>query len=391
MTSHKSPNDLQKQSNSDLRKLLTTILASVPDAMIVIDDKGIILAFSAAAETLFGYKEADLLGLNVSHLMTAADNAHHDKYIQSYLDTGEKQIIGIGRVVQARLASGEEIPVELKIGEARLDETRLFTGYIRDISEQRASQFRISQMQTELTNFSRLSAVGTMASAMAHELNQPLTAVTNYLEAARDILPSATPDTISIVQDALDAAAKEAIRAGQIVRKLRDYVSRGEVDRVQLDILPILQDAISLSKLGTAGRQVHFIKNYSPQLPLIMADQVQIRQVIINLIKNAIEAVSLTDTPQIWISAEPLNNREICISIRDNGPGLPKNLQQSPFDPFNSSKSSGMGLGLSICHTIIDAHDGRIWLDSTNPDGACFKFTLQIAQTNDEPAHNPPR
>src|SRR6056297_714383 len=167
-----------------LEPLMRSILASVPDAMIVINQSGEILAFSAAAERLFGYEASSLAGKNVSMLMTGADEAHHNQYIQNYLTTGEKQIIGIGRIVQAKLADGRNIPVELKIGEAEIDGERLFTGYIRDMSEQQANALRLSQMQVELANFSRLSAVGTMASAMAHELNQPLTAVANYLEAA---------------------------------------------------------------------------------------------------------------------------------------------------------------------------------------------------------------
>ncbi|MEM8921748.1 MAG: PAS domain S-box protein, partial [Pseudomonadota bacterium] len=171
-----------------LQTLLSTILASVPDAMIVIDESGRIVAFSAAAEAMFGYQAEDVRGKNVSCLMTDADRPHHDEYIGTYLKTGRRRIIGIGRVVKARLADNREIPVDLKIGEAKIGEHRLFTGYIRDLSEQQRAEHRLREMQAELTNFSRLSVVGTMASAMAHELNQPLTAVANYLEASRDLL-----------------------------------------------------------------------------------------------------------------------------------------------------------------------------------------------------------
>ena len=205
-----------------LEPLMRSVLASVPDAMIVINQQGQILAFSAAAARLFGYKAQEVAGENVSMLMTGANEAHHDQYIKNYLSTGEKQIIGIGRIVEAKLSDGATIPVELKIGEAEIDGQRLFTGYIRDMSEQQANALRVNQMQVELANFSRLSAVGTMASAMAHELNQPLTAVANYLEAARDLLNNADKDTLAIIQEALDAAATQSIREGLIVSRLRD-------------------------------------------------------------------------------------------------------------------------------------------------------------------------
>ena len=192
------------QDDQSLRLLLQTVLLSVPDAMIVIDETGEIVAFSSAAETLFGYSAAEVTGKNVSLLMTGKDKPHHDRYLSNYISTGVKQIIGIGRVVEAKLANGNEIPVELKIGEARLGKHRLFTGYIRDITERQAAEHNINRMQVELSNFSRLSAVGTMASAMAHELNQPLTAVSNYLEAARDLLDSPTEETIALVKEALE-------------------------------------------------------------------------------------------------------------------------------------------------------------------------------------------
>ncbi|HBT36954.1 MAG TPA: PAS domain-containing sensor histidine kinase, partial [Hyphomonas sp.] len=155
------------QDSDSLQSILRSILLSVPDAMIVIDDTGIIMAFSRAAENLFGYKSEDVVGTNIKCLMTQSDQTHHDQYIRNYLTTGERQIIGIGRIVEARLANGDSIPVELKIGEASIGGRKLFTGFIRDITEKQANMHRIGELQAELGNFSRLSAVGTMASAMA--------------------------------------------------------------------------------------------------------------------------------------------------------------------------------------------------------------------------------
>lgn len=372
------------QDDESLRLLLQTVLASVPDAMIVIDERGSIIAFSAAAESLFGYTSAEVSGKNVSMLMTDLDRTHHDRYISNYLDTGEKQIIGIGRVVTARLANGDTIPVDLKIGEAKLGKHRMFTGYIRDVTERQAAEHRISSMQAELTAFSRLSAVGTMASAMAHELNQPLTAVSNYLEAARDLLDSPTEETVLLVKEALDAASGQSVRAGQIVRRLRDYVSRGEIEARPVDIGAVIRDAASLAKIGIEGPLARIVVKVDDNLPLAHADRLQVRQVLVNLMKNAIEALSSTPSPMIWATAKQVDDSMLQVEVRDNGPGLPDNPGRTPFDPFYSSKPKGMGLGLSICHTIIDAHGGTIWVESPKEGGARFCFTLKIADPDAE-------
>ena len=369
----------QYADQRSLEPLMRSVLASVPDAMIVIDQKGQMLAFSAAAERLFGYSANEVAGKNVAMLMTGANETHHDQYIRNYLSTGEKQIIGIGRIVEAKLADGTSIPVELKIGEAEIDGQRLFTGYIRDMSEQKANALRLTQMQVELANFSRLSAVGTMASALAHELNQPLTAVANYLEAARDLLDDADADTLAFIQEALDAAATQSIRAGQIVRRLRDYVSRGELDMRPVDLLEVVEDATSLAKVGFEGQLARVIAQIPESYPKVLADRLQLRQVIVNLIRNAIEALSETANPQVWVSVR-IEDQQCLILIEDNGPGIPGADESSPFDAFNSTKPGGMGLGLSICQTIMDAHGSEIEYAPSEKGGAAFTFTLRLDQ-----------
>lgn len=371
--------ELEGQDLESLQSLIRSILGSVPDAMIVIDETGTILAFSKAAESMFGYKAEDMSGQNVSMLMAGADHEYHDRYIGNYLRSGERQIIGIGRIVQAKLASGETIPVELKIGETMLDGRRLFTGYIRDVTDKQASAHRISEMQAELTSFSRLSAVGTMAAAMAHELNQPLTAVANYLEAARDLLDAPDQETIHMVQDALDAAAKQSIRAGQIVRRLRDYVSRGELDLMPASLGEIVSDAASLSKIGIDGPLARIIVRIPDTLPTILADRVQLRQVVVNLIKNAAEALTETEDPQVWVEAEHTGEERVTLCVRDNGPGFSAEAITTIFDPFKTSKPGGMGLGLSICQTIVEAHGSTLKLVSGPNESARFEFNLPVA------------
>ncbi len=366
------------QDSGSLQSILSSILQSVPDAMIVIDDRGIIMAFSRAAETLFGYKSEDVVGENIKCLMTDTDQSHHDQYIRNYLTTGERQIIGIGRIVEARLANGDSIPVELKIGEANIGERKLFTGFIRDITEKQANVHRIGELQAELSNFSRLSAVGTMASAMAHELNQPLTAVANYLEAARDMLDDPSPDDLAMVQEAMAAAAEQSIRAGQIVRRLRDYVSRGELDLRPFPLKEIIDDAVTIAKVGIDGPLARVVVRLDDPDVKVMADRLQLRQVFANLVRNAIEALAETENQQVWIHGRQVGE-EIIVEVRDNGPGLSEDLLHSPFEAFQTTKATGMGLGLSICQTIVEAHGSSIQVASEPGTGACFTFTLRIA------------
>ena len=268
----------------------------------------------------------------------------------------------------------------LKIGEARIDGEPVFTGYLRDVTEDQERQHRLSNMQIELENYSRLNAVGSMASAMAHELNQPLTAIANYLEAARDIVADRSLDALPIVEEALDAAAGQSIKAGKIVRRLRDYVSRGEIEAQPASLQSLIQDALSIAKMGRSGPTPRIENNVAAGFPQIRADRLQIRQVLFNLLRNAVEALGDEDIPVIRITAEKQGDKAL-VCVCDNGPGLDIEEGHSPFDPFISTKSSGMGLGLSICQTIIQAHNGEIWYEPIEPHGARFCFTLDLNDT----------
>ncbi len=346
--------------------------------MIVTDESGLMLAFSRAAETLFGYSQAEMIGKPVNILMAGRDRANHDTYIGSYLRTGKRQIIGIGRVVIAAKSDGTLFPIDLKIGEARIGGHYLFTAFIRDLTEQQRAELRMQEMQSELVHFSRLSAVGTMASALAHELNQPLTAVANYLEASRDLLESPDPQTKDILREALSEAARQAVRAGEIVRKLRSYVSRGEVDARPVLLRPLLLDAIALSKISRDHADIPVNLEQVDAHQRVQADPIQIQQVVINLIRNAMDAMDGVDDARIRVRTMQ-DEREgfVAIEVCDNGPGLPPEMKEAIFKPFATTKSQGMGLGLSICQTIVEAHGGDIRAITPPEGGTCFRFTLR--------------
>ena len=361
---------------------LRSILATVPQAMIVIDERGAIVSFSAAAEALFGYAEEEVRGRNVAMLMPEPYSVRHDQYMHHYLDTGEKRIIGIGRVVTGRRRNGDTFPMELAVGEAVSDEFHLFTGFIRDLTHEQESELRMEQLRSELIHVSRLSAMGTMASTLAHELNQPLTAIANYLEAVRDLIDdgSIEPD---MLREAVTESASEALRAGNIVRRLREFVARGEIEKGIENLDELIREA---GRLGFAGAHEHGIRAFfdlSPDTPQVLVDRVQIQQVMVNLIRNAVDAVSDWPERDIRIATRVLPANMVEVRVIDSGPGVDPDILPRLFEAFASTKATGMGLGLSICRTIVEAHGGRIVAQQRDEGGSVFAFTLPSAETSE--------
>jgi two-component system, LuxR family, sensor kinase FixL len=363
---------------------LRSILATVPDAMVVIDTRGRILSFSAAAEKMFGFAEAEVIGENVSVLMPSPDREQHDHYLDRYMATGERKIIGIGRVTTARHRDGYTFPIELSVGEAHTGAGRIFTGFIRDLTERQQTELRLQDIQAELAHAGRVSAMGSLASAIAHELNQPLTAVANYVEAARDLLHDPDADTLAMVREALDDAARQSVRAGQIVRRLRDFITHGETER-RIDSLPrLINEANALALVGTGEYGIEVQVKLDSAATRVLVDRIQIQQVMLNLIRNAIEAMVDSRIRTLRIATRREENGFVRVSVSDTGAGLSEAVRAQLFHPFVSTKQAGMGLGLSICKTIVEAHGGRIWAESAPSGGTAFHFTLIDAHGEDD-------
>ncbi len=379
ITDRRAAEDSARSSESHLRSILST----VPDAMVVIDAAGIIISFSAAAQALFGYGEDDVVGRNVSMLMPSPDRERHDGYIRRYLDTGEKRIIGKGRVVFAQRRDGTTFPMQLSIGEATGSTQRVFTGFIRDLTERRETEERLETLQSELIHVARVSAMGTMASTLAHELNQPITAIANYVQAVRDQLVAPDPEMLPMICEALDDTAAEAFRAGDIVRRLRDFVSRGEVEKTVEALPALINEAAVLGLMGARekGIEPHF--DLDPYASPVLVDRVQIQQVLINLIRNACEAMDGQAQRRLVVASRQGQPGFVHITVSDTGAGVATGLADRLFTAFVSTKAEGMGLGLSICRTIVEANGGRIWMEPRQGGGCEFHFTLMRAESED--------
>ena len=360
-----------------------SILDTVPEAMIVINERGLIQSFSAAAERLFGYTGQEAIGQNVKVLMPAPYRDAHDGYLMRYLRTGERRIIGIGRVVVGLRKDGSTFPMELAVGEMHSGRQRFFTGFIRDLTERQKTEARLQELQSELVHISRLTAMGEMASTLAHELNQPLSAISNYLKGSRRLLAQADDERSTMLRDALDKAGDQAMRAGQIIRRLRDFVSRGESERRVENITKLVEEASALALVGVKDRGIKVRFQFDPSVDLVLADRVQVQQVLLNLIRNAIDAMEESVNRDLMIAVVPDNHTQVRVSVSDTGSGISPDIAEQLFQPFITTKRHGMGVGLSISRTIVEAHGGRIWVDPNPGGGTIFNFTLAAVTEGD--------
>jgi two-component system sensor kinase FixL len=354
--------------------LLRSILETVPDAMVVIDGHGVVQSFSRAAERLFGYAPAEICGHNVKMLMPSPYRDQHDAYLKRYLTTGERRIIGIGRVVVGQRKDGSTFPMELSVGEVNQDGRRLFTGFVRDLTERQQTDRRLQELQEGLLHVSRLRSMGQMAAALAHELNQPLTATANYVRAALRLLEAPEPN-LPRVRQAMNLATQQTLRSGEIIRRLRAFVARGEVTRRPESVAKLIEEASALALVGAKEHGIKVLIRIDADLPNAEVDRVQVQQVLLNLIRNAIEAMEDRKVRELSV-ATVAQDGAVLISIADTGGGIPPEIEARLFQPFVTTKPEGMGIGLSVCRTIVEAHGGRLWAEPNAGGGSVFRFTL---------------
>ena len=356
---------------------LQALLDAAVDAIIVIDSGGQIEKFNQAAEQMFGFSAAEILGRNVALLMPEPDRSAHDTYLRRYKLTGEARIIGIGRDVQAQRRDGTVFPASLAVGRVAGPEPVRFVGFIRDISSRVAAERAAAQAQERLTHVARLSTLGEMAAGLAHEINQPLAAITTYAQACQRQLDKGEAQDAADIRDALVEIGRQALRASEVIRRLRSLVAKREFRREPLRCNRLLEDVVLLARPDLRANDVRLRLEVAPGIPDVMADPVQLQQVLINLLRNAIDA-----TLQSGDARREITLRALCtpgaveISVHDHGPGLEPDVLSKVFNPFFTTKPHGTGLGLAISRTIVQAHGGTLAHREEPSGGACFYFTL---------------
>ena len=361
--------------------LLLSVLDTAVDAIIIIDQDARILVYNQACQRLFGYSAADALGQNVRLIMPAEFSHHHDRYVSDYIRTGRRKIIGIGREVKARHCDGTVFPVNLSVGEAITSEGRRFIGIIHDLRQRYANEGRLKQLQANMVHMARVSTMDEMGAALAHELNQPLTALMLYLQAVeracvRPNAPNLIPESVLAI---LHKAVREAERAGNIIQRMRQFVEKRDPQRRPVDINPLVEDALELTLFGTRPGSTRIKCDFEADLPQVFVDPVQIQQILVNLARNALEAVKDRPGAEIAIATGRTENG-VAIRVEDSGPGIRAEAIPDLFKAFSSSKNQGLGLGLAISKSIAQSHGGTLAVDPGG-NGRGARFTLSLPLT----------
>lgn len=360
---------------------LASVFDTAVDGIIVIDDRGHVLAFNKACERLFGYVASELLGKNVNRIMPREYAEAHDKYVKNYLDTGEKKIIGIGREVKAKHKDGTVFPIELSVGEAGTPGGRQFIGILRDLRARKQIEDRLAKTQAQLLHMTRVSALDEMGAAIAHELNQPLTATLLYLQSVSR-KAKADGSLEPMLLEVIGKAEREAERAGEIIQRMRQLVEKKAPERQKIDVSELVKSCLEMAELGVGEEDTFLQSELEDGLPTLEADPVQIRQILINLLRNAREAVAGQVARRVVLS--------VCRSgdflefrVKDNGPGVPSELVEGLFRAFTGAKHKGVGLGLAISRSIAQNHGGDLRLENGADGGASFILTLPVEPQED--------
>ncbi|HWA04585.1 MAG TPA: PAS domain S-box protein [Rhizomicrobium sp.] len=359
--------------------LFNTLLATAVDGIMIIDETGIVRIYSDACERMFGYARDEVVGRNVKLLMPPPYHEQHDGYLSRYRRTGERRIIGIGREVVGRRKNGTTFAMYLSVGEGWLSGERIFLGIIHDVSERKANEQRIQDLQKELLHATRLTATGQLSAALAHELNQPLTAILNYAGILEDVAAGEAGANGATLRDVAGRIAEQTSRAGEIIRRLRGFVAKREPDRAVQDLNPAIRESVALGFTGAAELGVRLHVDLAGDLPRVAIDKVQIQQVMINLVRNAVEALQECRNRGLTVTTARDGHDFVRVSVADTGPGLAPEVAASLFQPFVTTKADGLGIGLSICRSIVEAHGGRLWMERGEGGGTVFRFRLPAA------------
>jgi PAS domain S-box-containing protein len=378
----------RKHAEQDLRsseEKHRVIVEAANDVVVSMDERGNILLANPATRRVFGYDPVEIVGKPMTMLMPEMMRKLHEVGFKRYLATGKRHLNWQGVEVTAQRKDGQEFPVEVSFGELISEGHRVFTGYIRDISERkqaeeqlRASERNLQMTQAELARVSRLTTMGELAASIAHEVNQPLTAVINNGSACLRLLANRNlePD---VLRRALEEIVADGTRASAVLARIRGFIRKESAEKNPLDINEVIQEVLGLASRELYDNQVLVDYQLTANLPFVVADRVQLQQVLLNLIMNGIEAlIPVTDRPRLlWVQSRIDESGDLLVAVSDSGTGFDLEVDRV-FTPFFTTKAKGMGMGLSISRSLVESHGGRLWATSNSPCGAVFSFTLPV-------------
>lgn len=355
------------------------VVEASPNGNVLINDQGLIVLVNAQTEKLFGYTREELIGQAVEILVPERFRGGHPDDRAEFLGKPEARAMGAGRELFARRKDGTEFPVEIGLSPIQTSEGLLVLTVIVDITARKQTEARVLLQRAELTHVARVSTMGALASSLAHELNQPLSAILSNAQAGTRFMAQTPPDLLEI-KGALEDIARDAKRAGEVIRQMRGLVKREEPKLAPLDLNRVILDVARLLHSDMLIRKVNITRELDPDLPLTNGDSIQLQQVILNLVLNAFDAMK--DTPEsrrtVTVRTRQLGASAIQAEITDAGTGIAPERLGTLFEPFRSTKRDGLGVGLSISRSIVEAHNGRIWAQNNPEHGATFSLTLPV-------------
>lgn len=356
---------------------------AVVHGVVTIDPEGIIRSVNQACQLMFGWTEDELVGHNVKMLMPFPDRKHHDAYMQSYLETGRKKIIGVGREVLAARRDGSPFPIHLSVGEYRSNSEHGFVAILHDISAQRKAEENAQIQRERLERMDRISLAGEMASGIAHEVNQPLSAIANYSRALLNMFDDDSHDTEELRLTA-QKIRSQCHRAAEIVGRMRDFVSRHDTELRPTSINEVVGEVLSFAKLVSSTSPITLSTELEDNLQDVLVDRIQLQQVILNLVNNAVEAIEPGDTGHVTVRSFSEHPSSVTLQVIDDGPGITPDIEDRLFEPFFSNKPRGTGMGLAISRSIVESQGGTLGVLKNPTRGATFFVHLPAMRPEGE-------
>lgn len=366
-------NDELRIDNSGLMVLFDAAV----DGAIVIDNTGQITHFNKAAESMFGYASHEIIGKPVSALMTEEDAIHHELHVRKRLGEGLRNLMGTGRELRARRRSGSVFPAFLAVGEAHFDNQSCYLGLLRDLSKDKRRELDAARQHDQMMAVSRLITAGEMASTLAHELNQPLSAIANYTGACRRLLER-NPSQLERIYEALQEIESQAHRAGETIRQMRQLATRREHQKSAIPLDSIVDEIRPIAQRDAESNNVELDIKVEDDLPQVRVDPQQIQQVLLHLLRNGLEAMLAAPLNQrnLELSARKEDPLTVRISVADKGHGMANGDEARIFDPFFTTKPAGTGMGLAICRSLLEAHGSNLQYTRNRDGGVTFFFNL---------------
>lgn len=350
---------------------LNSIFNASVEGIITFDTSGIIVSANTAVKTIFGYQPEELVGFSINKLLPSSSSS-------SSLHAAER--VGKIQEIEGLHKNGSVVPLDLSTAEFVIGTAHYFTYIVRDVSLRKYQEQQDKEHLNELAHVTRLGLMGEMASGIAHEVNQPLSAIASYSQASLNLIKNEDPDLVKLTET-LDKTQQQALRAGRIIHRMREFVKSHSKHRSTTDINALIRNAVDLCIAELKQNDIKLTLDLEDNLPRIFVDQIQIEQVIINLTRNSIDVLKdlpATQQRQIIIRSQMAQDNNIQVSVKDNGLGLDEEQQKKVLMPFYTTKAEGMGMGLSISRSLIEAHEGTLYFNSKPNKGSTFYFTLPI-------------